>query len=101
MKNELSSCSSSRSESTARSKLGQPVPESNLASEENNGCPQATHSYMPVSWLLYRAPVNARSVPLRRQMRYCSGVSFSFQYDSGIFRRSLMIPSFSSKQLYR
>src|SRR5437870_1169839 len=97
MKNERSSCSSRCSESTGLSKLGQPVPESNLASEENSGCPHATHSYTPFSWLLYSAPVNAPSVPLRRQTLYCSGVSFSFQYVSGTFFKSLMLLSFSSK----
>ncbi len=41
-------CEQSRSvsmqvESIAREKLGQPVPESNLASDENNGDPQQLH----------------------------------------------------------
>jgi len=31
------------------SKLGQPVPESNLAADEKSGWPQATQAYMPVA----------------------------------------------------
>src|SRR6266487_6626852 len=93
IKSELSSCSSMFSLFTGSSKLGHPVPESNLASDENNGAPQATHSYIPFSWLLKSAPVKARSVPLRRQTLYCSGVSFSFQYDSGMSLRSFIAHS--------
>ena len=43
MKSARSSCSLTAAPSAGLSKLGQPVPESNFASEENNGCPQHTH----------------------------------------------------------
>src|SRR5215469_13101401 len=49
IKSELSSCNSTFSLFTGSSKLGHPVPDSNLASDENSGAPQATHSYMPFS----------------------------------------------------
>src|SRR6478752_3533353 len=58
-------------------KLGQPVPESNLVSDENRAAPQAAQWYMPSSWLWTYLPVKGASVPLRRKTSYCSGVSSS------------------------
>src|SRR2546422_9775810 len=46
-----SSTSSTYSRLRGSSKLGQPVPESNLASEEKRGWPQAIQAYVPVAWL--------------------------------------------------
>ena len=72
---ERSSCVTIASSSIARKKLGQPQPESNLASETNNFLPQQTHWYVPASFVFQYAPVKARSVPFSRVMRYSSGVS--------------------------
>src|SRR5258708_24552276 len=58
-------------------KLGQPVPDSNFVSDANSAAPQAAQWYMPSSWLWTYLPVNAGSVPLRRNTSYCSGVSSS------------------------
>src|SRR3954466_3309644 len=44
-------------------KLGQPVPESNLVSDENRAAPQAAQWYMPSSWLCTYLPVKGGSVP--------------------------------------
>src|SRR6266542_4877348 len=59
---------------TGSVKLGHPVPESNLASDRNSSAPQPAQRYTPSSWTFQYAPVNARSVPLRRRTSYCSGV---------------------------
>jgi hypothetical protein len=44
MNNERSSCSSTTSAASGWKKLGQPVPDSNLVTEENSGAPQHTHA---------------------------------------------------------
>src|SRR6266699_2463169 len=62
---------------TGVQKLGQPVPESNLASDLNSGAPQPMQWYMPVPLLFQYFPVNAGSVPHWRVTRNCSGVSCS------------------------
>ncbi len=54
-------------------KLGQPVPESNLVSEENSSVPQQTQRYMPSLFSSTYGPVKARSVPALRVTSYCSG----------------------------
>ena len=55
-------------------KLGQPVPESNFVSEENNSFPQPAHTYVPsFLWLTY-FPVNGRSVPFSLSTWNSSGV---------------------------
>src|SRR3989338_3426707 len=77
----LSSCLSPTF-SVALQKLGQPVPESNLASEGNNSAPQPPHMYLPVSLFFSSAPVNGPSVPFSLRMRYCSDVSFLFHSSS-------------------
>lgn len=56
-------------------KLGQPEPDSYFVCELNNGCPQHTQLYVPARLSLLYLPVPARSVPLRRQIWNCSGVS--------------------------
>ncbi len=53
-------------------KLGQPVPLSNLVSDEKSSCPQTTHMYIPVSWLFVYFPENGGSVPFKKQILYCS-----------------------------
>ena len=55
-----------RSSSTGSKKLGQPVPDSNLVSDENSGASQQTHTYVPSSWQSQYSPVKARSVPALR-----------------------------------
>src|SRR4026208_1149179 len=65
-------------------KLGQPVPESNLVSDEKSAAPHAAQWYMPSSWLWTYLPVNAGSVPLRRNTSYCSGVSSS-RHSASVF----------------
>lgn len=79
---ERSSTSFTAPEFATRSKLGQPVPESNLLSEENSGEPQPAQWYIPVSWLLTNSPLNGASVPFLRKTSYCSGVSSSFHWSS-------------------
>ena len=61
------------SESMGAQKLGHPVPDSNLVSEEKRGRPPTADTYKPaflLSWLypLTVCPVNAGSVPLLRAM---------------------------------
>src|SRR3954453_17114148 len=58
-------------------KLGQPVPESNFASDEKSTTPQPAQRYMPSSFVCTYPPVNGGSVPLRRSTSYCAGVSSS------------------------
>ena len=71
-------CDVSRWYSTASgsacSNDGQPVPESNFASDEKSGFPHAAHAYVPSALSWRYSPVNAVSVPLSRRMRYRSGV---------------------------
>ena len=68
-------CSSTARAMAGSVKLGQPVPESNLASEENSSAEQAAQWYMPSVWQSKYWPVNAGSVPALRSTRYCSGLS--------------------------
>src|SRR2546423_72514 len=65
-------------------KLGQPVPESNFVSDANKAAPQAAQWYIPSSWLWTYLPVNAGSVPLRRNTSYCSGVNSS-RHSASVF----------------
>src|SRR3954469_26048243 len=58
-------------------KLGQPVPESNFASDEKSATPQPAQRYMPSFFVCTYPPVNGGSVPLRRSTSYCAGVSSS------------------------
>lgn len=61
----------------ASSKLGQPLPESNLLSEIKIGLPQAPHTKIPSSSVCRREPLKGFSVPFSLKMRYCSGVNSS------------------------
>src|SRR4051794_74180 len=47
-------------------KLGQPVPELNLARELNSSAPQQTQAYVPFAWLLSSLPENGGSVDFIR-----------------------------------
>src|SRR3954469_10513074 len=58
-------------------KLGQPVPESNFASDEKSATPQPAQRYMPSFFVCTYPPVNGGSVPLRRSTSYWAGVSSS------------------------
>src|SRR5664280_2049784 len=60
--------------SAGAKKLGQPVPESNFASERKSSVSQPAHRYAPGRCSSQRLPVKARSVPFWRRTRYCSGV---------------------------
>src|SRR5262245_21148535 len=72
---ERSTSASTASVAVGAVKLGQPVPESNLASDENSSAPQPAQVYMASACASQNAPVKARSVPWRRSTSYCSGVS--------------------------
>jgi len=74
---ELSRCSSTAPCSVGWTKLGQPHPESNLASLSNSGCPHPAQTYSPAAVLNSYSPLNGRSVPFWRRIAYCSGVSRS------------------------
>ncbi len=78
----ISLCSSTLPPAATSEKLGQPVPESNLASDENSGVLHAAQTYMPVSWFCRSAPLNGASVARSRMTRYCSGIKRVFQYAS-------------------
>ena len=59
----------------ARSKLGQPEPESNLASVVNSSAPQPAHRNTPSSSTWSSSPDHAGSVAWRRSTSYWAGVS--------------------------
>src|SRR5215475_15338032 len=72
----LESCSSSTWLSTEGCvKLGQPQPESNLASDSNRVWPQPAHIYVPGRFSCSYSPENGRSVAFSRSTAYCIGVS--------------------------
>ena len=75
MNSERSVSVATASGSAGAKKLGQPVPDSNFASERNSSAPQPAQRYVPERCSSHSAPVNARSVPFSRSTRYCSGVS--------------------------
>src|SRR3954447_7844905 len=56
-------------------KLGQPVPLSNLVSEENSGRSQPAQAKMPLRCSFNSGLDPGRSVPCLRRMSYCCGVS--------------------------
>ena len=72
---EKSLCRSTAAATAGSVKLGQPVPESNLASEANSSAPHAAQRYMPSSWQSKYSPVNGASVPACLSTRYWAGVS--------------------------
>ena len=82
-----SRCSTTRSGSTGRVKLGQPVPESNLSRELKRGSPLAMSTYSPASWLSQKRLRKGGSVAAfcvtsysRRDRRFRSSVSEGFSY---------------------
>ena len=75
MNHDRSVSVATESGSIGAKKLGQPVPDSNLASERNNSLPHPAQRYVPFRCSSHRAPVKGRSVPFSRRTRYCSGVS--------------------------
>src|SRR3954447_24555053 len=77
MKRLRSVCSSMLALAAGSVKLGQPVPDSNFASDEKSATPQPAQRYMPSSFVCAYPPVNGGSVPLRRSTSYCAGVSSS------------------------
>lgn len=81
---ERSSRSSTASATAGSVKLGQPVPESNFASELNSSAPQAAHRNLPWSLVTAYSWLNGGSVPCSRSTRYCSGVSFRRHSSSGL-----------------
>src|ERR1700684_904299 len=60
--------------STGVSKLGQPVPLSNLVLLSNKCCPQPAQTKVPGRFSYRSAQLPGRSVPWARIMSYCSGV---------------------------
>src|ERR1700726_4898630 len=84
MKKLLSERSSTFSVLAGSQKLGHPVPDSNFVFELNSSAPQAAHVYVPSALVWTYFPVNGRSVPFRRRMSYCSGVS-SARHSSSVF----------------
>src|SRR5262245_10954635 len=83
MSHERSSCSLTAPAAAGAQQLGQPVPESNLASDANSGAPQHTHLNIPSRFSRLSACEKAGSVPCWRVMRYSSGVS-SFRHSSSV-----------------
>ena len=85
-------------------KLGQPVPESNFASDANSAAPQPAQVYMPGVFSLTYGPVKARSVPALRRISYCSGVSEA-RHSSSVFVIGVMsvfsMPISASPQVLR
>ncbi len=69
MKKERSSVVPTAAWSTGWKKLGQPVPESNFASESNSSLPQQMQVNMPSRFSSLSGLVKARSVPCWRATR--------------------------------
>src|SRR3954454_19596837 len=81
----LTSRSSSTWLSTAGAvKLGQPQPESNLASESNSVWPQPAQVYVPWRCSCSYSPENGRSVAFSRSTAYCIGVN-SRRHSASLF----------------
>lgn len=88
---DRSSISVTRSAIVGVVKLGHPLPDSNLVSDENSSAPHPPHRYVPSSWQSTYFPVNARSVPPPRSTAYCSGVSVA-RHSSSVLSISGLIP---------
>ena len=56
-------------------KLGQPVPDSNFASDPKSSASQPAHRYTPARCSSHNSPLKARSVLFSRSTRYWFGVS--------------------------
>jgi hypothetical protein len=70
--------------SIGRKNDGQPVPESNFASEVNSGAPQPAQAYTPARFSRLSGEVPARSVPWQRSTRYASGERMA-RHSSSVF----------------
>src|SRR3954453_15593361 len=92
MKSELSARVSTAAATAGSVKLGQPVPESNLVSDENSSAPQPAQRYLPSGVPFQYLPVNSRSVPPLRSTSYCSGVSSSRHCSSVLWICSVAMP---------
>ena len=81
----LSVFSRTASFETGVKKLGHPLPESNLVSEENSVFPHPAQTYVPspVWWTYF--PLNGGSVPFFRSTKNSSGVSIFFHSSSDFF----------------
>ncbi len=66
----------------ARSKLGQPVPDSNLASVSKSAAPQPAQWNTPAPSTWRRSPDHGGSVPARRRTAYRAGESCAFHSSS-------------------
>lgn len=75
----------------ASSKLGQPVPESNLASEEKSSWPQTLQVNIPLSWLFTRSLENGASVPFSLRIWYSSAESCFFSSSSERFAELVIL----------
>src|SRR3954469_22894316 len=73
-------------------KLGQPVPLSNLVSEENSGRSQPAQAKVPLRCSLSSGLVQGRSVPSWRRISYCSGVSWA-RHSASVFSISNFSPA--------
>ena len=60
------------------------MPDLNFVSDAKSGCPQQAQAYVPSFLLSQYLPVNARSVPFSRAIRYSSGVSYA-RHSSSVF----------------
>src|SRR3989344_3626034 len=69
----------------ASSNEGQPVPESNLASELKSLCPQTLQVYTPSLLSCKSLPEKGASVLFCLKTAYSSGVNFFFIFSSSIF----------------
>src|SRR4051812_2755423 len=65
-------------------KLGQPVPLSNLVSDENSGRSQPAQAKMPLRCSLSSGLEPGRSVPSLRRISYCCGVN-CFRHSASVF----------------
>src|SRR5262245_847321 len=83
MSHERSSCSLTAPAAAGAQKLGQQVPDSNLAYDANRGAPQHTHLNVPSRFSRLSVCEKAGSVPCWRVTRYSSGVS-SFRHSSSV-----------------
>src|ERR1035437_2387300 len=75
MKKERSVSVETAAGSTGAKKLGQPVPDSNFASDPKSSAWQPEQRYPPAACSSPSSPLRAFSPPFSRSTLYCSGVS--------------------------
>src|SRR5205085_11289921 len=80
----MSRSSSTWSSAAGAVKLGQPQPESNLASDSNSVWPQPAQTYVPFRCSCSYSPENGRSVAFSRSTAYCIGVN-SLRHSASLF----------------